>query len=140
VAALTAGVGDWLGMHGRRELYRAAYRAFFRDWDVLLAPITLRTAFPHIDMPVPPQEPSGPVTIEIDGRPHPYGNQLVYPALATLSGQPSTAFPVGLSQSGMPMGLQAVGPYLEDFTPIRFAALAAAEMGGFVPPPGFDAD
>lgn len=29
---------------------------------------------------------------------------LVYPALATLSGQPATAFPVGLSKSGMPMG------------------------------------
>jgi amidase len=90
-------------------------------------------------MPWPPAENDEPRTIDIDGRPHLYGDQLVYPALATLSGQPATAFPIGLSREGMPMGLQAIGPYLEDFTPIRFAALAAAEMGSFVRPPGYDA-
>ena len=140
VAALTAGVGDWVGMHAQRELYRAAYREFFREWDVLVAPITLRTAFPHVDMPLTPEERSSPIMIDVDGRQHYYEDQLVYPALATLSGQPATAFPVGLSKSGMPLGLQAIGPYLEDLTSIRFAGLAAAEMGGFVRPPGFDAD
>ena len=28
-------------MHARREEFRQAYRDFFRDWDILLAPITL---------------------------------------------------------------------------------------------------
>jgi amidase len=136
---LSAGIPEWLGMHAQREEYRQAYRDFFRDWDVLLAPITLRTAFPHVDMPWPPPENDEPRTIDIDGRPHLYGDQLVYPALATLSGQPATALPIGLSREGMPMGLQAIGPYLEDYTPIRFAALAAAEMGSFLRPPGYDA-
>ena len=136
-AAWTAGVGDWIDMYARREAYRADFRAFFRDWDILLAPITLRTAFPHIDMPWPPTPEL--VTIDIDGQLHPYGDQLVYPALATLSGQPATAFPVGLSSAGLPIGLQAIGPYLEDFTSIRFAALVAHEFGGFVPPPAFEA-
>jgi len=77
------------------------------------------------------------VLIDIDGRQHRYGDQLVYPGLATLCGQPATAFPVGLSSEGMPIGLQAIGPYLEDYTPIRFAGLAAQEMGGFAAPPGF---
>jgi Asp-tRNA(Asn)/Glu-tRNA(Gln) amidotransferase A subunit family amidase len=105
---------------------------------VLLAPITLRTAFPHIDLPWPPLETPGMITLEVDGQQHPYVNQLVYPALATLTGQPATAFPVGLSGAGMPIGLQAIGPYLEDYTPIRFAALAAQEMGGFARPPGYE--
>ncbi|MBV9325180.1 MAG: hypothetical protein JO352_15465 [Chloroflexi bacterium] len=134
-AALTAGIGDWLGMHARREAYRAAYRAFFKDWDVLLAPITLRTAFPHMAVNSPPE--AGPLTIDVDGRAHRYGDQLVYPGLATLCGQPATAFPIGLSTEGLPMGLQAIGPYLEDYTPIRFAGLAAREMGGFSPPPAY---
>jgi amidase len=135
--ALTAGIPDWLGMHARREAYRAAYRAFFNDWDILLAPITLRTAFPHIDMPRPPE--AGPLLVDVDGTLHPYDDQLVYPGLATLCGQPATAFPVGLSRSGMPMSLQAIGPYLEDYTPIRFAGLAARELDGvgFLPPPAF---
>ena len=77
--------------------------------------------------------------VEIDGQQIPYENQLVYPALATLCGQPATAFPVGLSRAGLPLGLQAIGPYLEDRTPIRFASLASEEMGGFVRPPGYDA-
>jgi amidase len=60
-----------------------------------------------------------------------YGWQSVYPSLANLSGHPATAFPVGLTRSGLPIGLQAIGPYLEDRTPIRFAALVAREFGGF---------
>jgi amidase len=61
----------------------------------------------------------------------------VYAGLATLCGQPATSFPFGLTQSGLPIGLQAIGPYLEDDTPIRFAGLVAREFGGFQPPPGY---
>jgi amidase len=60
--------------------------------------------------------------------------------MPTVAGQPSTAFPVGLSRGGLPIGLQAVGPYLEDRTPIRFAALLAREIGGFRKPSGYDED
>jgi amidase len=136
-AGLSAGLPEWSTMLARREEYRAAYREFFRDWDVLLAPITLRTAFPHIDMPWPPPDQPSQVFIDIDGRQHVYRDQLVYPGLATLSGQPATAFPVGVSRAGLPMGLQAIGPYLEDMTSIRFAGHASEQMGGFVRPPGY---
>ena len=34
------------------------------------------------------------------------------------------------------MGLQIIGPEGEDPTTIEFARLLAAEIGGFVPPPG----
>jgi amidase len=36
------------------------------------------------------------------------------------------------------MGLQVIGPYLEDRTPLRFAALLAGELGGFTRPPGYE--
>ena len=36
---------------------------------------------------------------------------------------------MGLSREGLPIGLQAIGPYLEDRTPIRFATLLAKEIG-----------
>ena len=35
--------------------------------------------------------------------------------------------------------IQAIGPYLEDLTPIRFTALLAREIGGFRKPAGYDA-
>jgi amidase len=34
--------------------------------------------------------------------------------------------------------LQAIGPYLEDRTPIRFASLITKECGGYQRPPGFE--
>jgi amidase len=66
-----------------------------------------------------------------------YGLNIVYPMLAIFAGQPSTAFPAGLSRAGLPLGLQAIGPYLEDRTPIRFAQLLEQEWQGFTRPPGF---
>ena len=75
----------------------------------------------------------------INGQPAPYMRCLVYPSVATVAGQPATAFPVGLSHDGLPISLQAIGPCLEDRTPIRFAGLLAKEIGGFTKPGGYDA-
>ena len=135
--ANAAGYLDWVG---EREKYRAAYRSFFREWDVLIAPITLSLPFPHTkgsSIWIPPWERC---ILVVNGQEVNYGWQAVYPGLANLSGLPATAFPVGLSHSGLPIGLQAIGPYLEDHTPIQFAELVAREFGGFRYPPGYDAD
>jgi amidase len=80
---LRASVSDWIGLHAKREAYRAAFRAFFRDWDVLLSPITLRTAFPHMPVRWPPDEAYFSLTVDVDGETVPYEHQLVYPAVAT---------------------------------------------------------
>jgi amidase len=61
------------------------------------------------------------------------------PTIATLCGQPATAFPVGLTHAGLPIRLQAIGPYLEDHTPIRFTTIVTRDFGGFRRPPGYDA-
>jgi amidase len=128
---LVASAHDLMAWLGQREAWRAAWRAFFRDWDVLVAPITLTPAFPHTDVPCHERR------AVVNGHAYPYLWYVVPPALATLPGQPATAFPVGLSRSGLPLGLQAIGPYLEDRTPIRFAELVAEEIGGFTPPPDY---
>ena len=88
---------------------------------------------------VPPYTaPVGDGTITINGTTVPYFRQVVYPGIATLPGQPATAFPAGRTRTGLPIGLQAIGPYLEDRTPLRFVQLVAREFGGFERPPGFD--
>jgi amidase len=126
-----ASAGDFAALLARRERYRAMFRDFFRQWDVLLAPITLVPAFPHDDRPFHER------SLAIDGVTVPYARQLVYPGVSTLAGQPATAFPAGRSREGLPLGLQAIGPYLEDRTPIRFAGLVERGRGGFERPPGY---
>lgn len=122
---------DYVALHERREEYRAMLRSFFRNWDVLLSPVNVVSAFHHTD------EPRDTRTLSINGQNVPYDLQSFFPGLCNFSGHPGTAFPVGLTAAGLPIGLQAVGPYLEDRTPIRFAQCLAEEYGGFTPPPGF---
>lgn len=134
-AAMANGIeatgAEFIGWLQEREHFRASYREFFEDWDVLIAPITIVPAFPHTDAPWPMR------TVDVNGTDVSYGLQTVYPAVATLCGQPATAFPVGRTRSGLPIGLQAIGPYLEDHTPIRLASLLEAEFEGFQSPPDF---
>ena len=136
---LTSRPGDYIVWNARREQYRAAWRAFFRDWDVLLAPAINVLAYPHIARAWPPDDSDLTLTFTVDGRAVPYLHGVVYPGISTVAGQPATAFPVGRSREGLPIGLQAIGPYLEDRTPIRFAALLAREISGFTRPAGYDA-
>ncbi len=128
---LEATAADYLKWFARREKYRAAYRDFFQEWDILLAPANIVNAFPHTDLPYSQRK------LKINGQDIPYHLQSLYPSLGNLSGQPSTAFPLGLTQAGLPIGLQALGPYLEDRTTLHFAALIEQTCGGFQPPPGY---
>src|SRR5262245_20955844 len=54
---------------------------------------------------------------------------------ASTCGLPATAAPINRSATGLPIGMQIIGPYLEDRTTIAFAELLEREFGGFVPPP-----
>jgi amidase len=129
---LEASASDYLTWFAHRERYRAALRAFFLEWDVLLSPADIVCAFPHMPQPMPER------WFEIGGQRVPYGRQALYPSLASLSGHPATVFPVGLNQGRLPIGLQAIGPYLEDRTTIRFAALVGQAYGGYQRPPGYE--
>ncbi len=129
---MQASASDYIAWHARRELYREAWRAFFCEWDVLLTPVNIVPAFPHTTGSWFQRR------LEINGQSVLYARQSAYASIATLCGQPATAFPVGLTRSGLPIGLQAIGPYLEDRTPIRFAALVAQQFGGYHRPPAYD--
>ena len=50
---------------------------------------------------------------------------------------PSTVVPIGLTPSGLPMGLQAVAAYGEDRTALRLCQLIEEAFGGFTPPPSY---
>ena len=137
---LESTASDYLVWIAQRERYRAAWRAFFRDWDIVLMPTFFAPAYPHWDKPMPSTPQSIRKTIDINGNPVLEELGLFWASVGTLAGQPATAFPAGLTRGGLPIGLQAIGPYLEDRTPIRFAALVGNEISGFTRPRGYDAD
>jgi len=56
---------------------------------------------------------------------------------ATTCGLPATVAPIGHSLTELPIGVQIIGPHLEDRTTIAFAELIENGFGGFVPPPEY---
>ncbi|HEX6506378.1 MAG TPA: amidase family protein [Chloroflexota bacterium] len=129
---------NYIELFDKREQYRAALRSFFDDWDVLVAPANIVNAFRHMDSPFPDRLMDEDCRLDVNGERVVYDRQNVYPSLASFTGHPATAFPVGLGKSGLPVGLQAIGPYLEDRTSIAFVRAVAREIGGYAPPPGYE--
>jgi amidase len=124
---------DWVLDDGARARLRAQWRELFKTFDAVICPIMPTPAYPHDHSPE--QEAR---RINIDGKDYVYPDQLAWPGIATLPGLPATAIPVGFSPEALPIGVQIVGPWLEDRTPLRLAELIEREFGGFVPPPMFD--
>jgi amidase len=126
----TASHMEWMAASEARERYRVAFADFFSRYDVLLTPITPVTAIPHDH-----SEPMSLRSISVDGKPRPYFDLLAWISPATCTYLPATAAPVGRAADGMPVGVQIVGPYLEDATTIDFAKKLAEVTGGFEAPP-----
>ena len=115
-----------------RDQQRYAWRRFFRDHDVLLAPITVTPPFPHDH-----SEPMPARTMRVNGTDVPYFNQLFWAGLAIGAHLPATVAPVGRTPDGLPVGMQIMGDAYRDRTTIWAAGQLAKLIGGFTPPPGF---
>jgi amidase len=122
---------DWLATDGARLRLQEQWRILFQAFDVVLYPPFAVPAFPHDH-----SEPFDERHLDIDGKPYPYADaSFIWADPATTCGLPSTAAPIDRSPEGLPIGVQIIGPYLEDRMTIAFAALLEREFGGFVPPP-----
>ncbi len=134
----SAGIGaphsKWVQQDRLRLLARLAWQKYFESHDVFLCPVAIVPAFPHD--PTPSMEARKLQTPE---GPRPYLSLFSWASFATLAGLPATVMPIGKTASGLPVGLQIVGPLWEDATPIRFAELLSERLGGFSPPPRYDA-
>ena len=111
----------------RREQLRALMAEFFRDVDALLMPVAVVPAIPHDH-----SEPFADRVIRSNGGSRPYTDLIGWIALATVTYLPATVVPVGRTASGLPVGIQIVGPYLEDRTTLAVARLIEELLGGFV--------
>jgi amidase len=130
--AVTASDAYMRTVETRRRVARGVWQAYFRTHDAFLLPPALVPAFPH--------DQAGTPIMRVLATPRgerPYPDLSFWISFASLAGLPATTAPVGLTPGGLPVGIQIVGPYLEDATPIDLAGRLADVIGGFRPPPGF---
>ena len=123
---------DWLAANEARHKMRRKWAAFFTEYDLLLCPAAASAAFPHDHVGEPHER-----TIEVNGRRVPTTDQLFWAGYAGMAYLPGTVAPAGLTGSGLPVGVQIVGPQYGDRTCIQMARLLEREYQAFVPPPNY---
>ena len=133
VSALTAEHIDrplawYLDALDRRDRFISLWERFFREFDALLIPPAMTTAFAH-------SAPGTPLVV--DGEPAEYFGQGALLAMANLAGLPALVAPVAFDEDGLPIGIQLVGARWSETRLLNVArALRAADiLPPFSPPP-----
>ncbi|SDO55195.1 amidase [Klenkia soli] len=117
----------WAALHDL-EAQRAAtarWAEVFGGVDVVLCPAVSRTATAYTP------DRKAPELVDVDGRRVPIDTVCDWARLSSLGRLPATVVPLGPgADSGLPVGAQLLGAYLEDRTPLAVARLA--EQAGLV--------
>ena len=124
VSSFTATPREWFAADDQRARIREAWRTFFGDVDALVCPVIVTPPFPHLQ--------EGNLTtriVPIDGVERPYTDLFHWTILIGMAYLPATVVPVGTTTDGLPVGVQIVGPYMEDRTPLAVARALRDELG-----------
>ena len=115
---------EFLALEERQLGLQAAWRRFFERYDLMVC----RSCDGRVPARPLRRRPRAHRAVLADDagrrRARAYINGLQWPGLVTVANLPATAIQTGRTVDGMPTGLQAVGPFGEDRTPLRFATLA----------------
>ncbi len=123
---------DWLAANEARHKMRWKWAEFFKEYDLLLCPAAATAAFPHDQ-----QGERWERTIAVNGHRVPTTDQLFWAGYSGVAYLPSTVAPAGFTKSGLPVGVQIIGPQYGDRVCIHMARLLEREYQGFVPSPDY---
>lgn len=123
---------EWLSNNERRLQMRRQWEEFFGSFDIALLPVAMLPAIRHDH-----SEPASDRTVAVNGATRGYWDMTTWMAPAGACYLPATVVPIGQTEAGLPVGIQIVGPYLEDRTTLGFAKLVADVMGPIDRPAGF---
>jgi len=129
--AYTLSHRDWLKANDARQLLRRLWRAFFAEHDLVLAPMSATTAFPHVRGIAKEDQ-----TMMVDGARRLASDTYFWIGIPALVPQlPATTVPAGIARDGLPIGIQIIGPEYRDRRCLALARLLETAHRGFVPPP-----
>ncbi|MDR3577786.1 MAG: amidase [Anaerolineaceae bacterium] len=121
-------LADYLVELDQRDRFILAWEAFFENWDALLCPAAMTTAFEHRPVGTP---------IEIDGAQAQYWNLPGCCLPFNLTGHPALVMPVGQDHNGMPIGVQLVGKRWNEERLLAIARTLSQVTEGYRRPPGY---
>ncbi len=127
--AYTATHREWMAADAVRARLRHEISDLFSRFDVILAPITPVVAFPHDHRPFAKRR-----LMTSDGQAIPYASMLTWISLASALHLPATAIPAGPASSGLPVGVQLIGPLNGDSKTLSLAQAIEENIRGFTPP------
>ena len=125
---------EWHVRNENRTHLRWAWHEFFKEFDLMLTPMCSTTAFFHDQNPQ-----MGSRTLTVNNEERAYFEQVFWAGLTGVSYLPSTVFPTGPDDQGLPIGVQVVAREMGDLATIEFARLVTEQMGGFTPAPNYRA-
>lgn len=133
------GIGDAPGGTDRvralaqaeRKALEAIWRAWFSRFEALLCPVLGVPAFQH-DTGRPLMERA----VDIDGQHVSHVAMIGWLGLIGVMGLPSVVAPVGRTADGLPVGIQVVTGWYQDYRAIAIARRLEALCGAYQVPPG----
>jgi amidase len=134
IRAMAAYHRDWNSLNQIRAVIRQKWKDYFQKFDVLLCPVVRIAAHEHDHTDIKKR------VVQFNGHEINYWDVIgPWNSLSLVSYLPATVAPIGFTPTGLPIGVQIIGPYLEDHTPIQFAMLLEEQLtGSFKVPVGFE--
>jgi amidase len=125
-----ADVVEWDAARVAQAAIRHEWARFHTRYDALLCPVAATAA-----LPTEPGVPTTRRTMLVDGESRRATDSMWWCALIGVAYLPSTVVPVGATPSGLPIGMQVVGPFFEDNTSLDVGRRIDAVLGAYRLPP-----
>ncbi len=122
-------LADYLTALHRRDQSMLAWERFFDQWDALLCPASMVTAFPHCETGAP---------LSVDQQDITYWMVSAHSTIFNYTGHPAAVLPYTQDRNGLPLGVQLVGKRWGEARLLAITRAVSSVTGTFRRPPGYD--